>query len=87
MADHRFVYTVSGVELKEEHKHKISEAIGAAVATSLASIAGVQKVAAVDSLNLLKIYGGRWIPVELAETVGIAEVIADKAGAAAVREA
>jgi hypothetical protein len=34
---------------------------------------------------LLKIYGGRWIPVELAETVGVAEVIADKAGAAAVR--
>jgi hypothetical protein len=83
MADHRFVYTVSGVELKEEHKHKISEAIGAAVATSLANIAGVQNVAAVDSLNLLKIYGGLWIPVELAETVGIPEV---RAGAAAAQE-
>jgi hypothetical protein len=86
MADHRFVYTVSGVELKEEHKHKISEAIGAAVATSLANIAAVQNVAAVDSLNLLKIYGGLWIPVELAETVGIPEVIADRAGAAAAQE-
>jgi hypothetical protein len=86
MADHRFVYTVSGVELKEEHKHKISEAIGAAVATSLANIAAVQNVAAVDGLNLLKIYGGLWIPVELAETVGIPEVIADRAGAAAAQE-
>jgi hypothetical protein len=83
MADHKFVYTVSGVDLTEAHRHKISEAIGAAVAIALSSGAGTGKVAAADCLNLLKIYGGRWIPVELAEKVGFAEVMADKPGAAA----
>jgi hypothetical protein len=78
MPDHRFVYTVSGVNLSDAQRAKISEAIGTAVAQALA----VQAPGTVqtDCLTIGRIYGGRWIPVAEAEAVGVQKILTDRAG-------
>lgn len=68
MADHKFVYTVSGVELSETHKARISQAIVAAVTQAL--IGDSAPELRHESLTLHRIYGGLWTPVALAEKHG-----------------
>lgn len=84
MAEHKFTYTVSGVHLSDEHQHRISQAIAAAVAGELAGDAPGEIRA--DALSLLRIYGGIWQKVAIqgiegqdpvAKQVG---VIAERAG-------
>jgi hypothetical protein len=61
MAEHKFVYTVSGIELSEEKKAKISQAIAVAVAQEITGKAPEEL--RTDYLTLHRIYGGRMIPV------------------------
>jgi len=68
MTDHRFVYTLSGVELSEAQKARISQGIAAAVTQALVGEAPPEL--RTESLTLLRIYGGRWIPSELAAQSG-----------------
>jgi hypothetical protein len=83
MADHRFVYTVSGINLTEAQKTKISEVIGVAVAEALAGQApGTVRT---DCLTINRIYGGRWIPVADAEALGVEKLLSDPAGGSAPR--
>jgi hypothetical protein len=80
MAEHRFVYTVSGVTLSNAQQAKISEAIGIAVAQVLTGdAAGTVRT---DFLNINRIYGGRWIEVAEAEKIGVDKILTDKAGGA-----
>jgi hypothetical protein len=83
MADHKFVYTVSGVNLSDAQKHKISEAIGAAVAQALA--VQVPGTVQTDCLTVGRVYGGKWIPVAEAEAIGAQNVLTDNAGGAGPR--
>ena len=78
MPDHRFVYTVSGVNLSDAQKAKISEAIGGAVAEALT--ADAPGTVRTECLTINRIYGGRWIPVAEAEAVGVQKVLTDPAG-------
>jgi hypothetical protein len=78
MADSKFVYTVSGVELSEEHKAAISREIGAAVARVL--VGAAPKAMRSEFLNIVKIHGGRWLPAELAAKQSVAEVVATSEG-------
>ena len=64
MADSKFVYTVSGVDLNEEQKAAISREIGASVARVL--VGAAPKAMRSESLNIVKIQGGRWLPAALA---------------------
>jgi hypothetical protein len=80
MAEHRFVYTVSGVNLSQAQQAKISEAIGTAVAQALVGDAPGRVRA--DFLNINRIYGGRWIEVAEAEKIGVDKILTDKAGGA-----
>lgn len=85
MADHKFVYTVSGVTLSETQQHKIAEAIGVAVAQALAVEApGTVRT---ECLMVNRIYGGRWIPVADAEAIGVQNVLTDIAGGSGPRAA
>ena len=81
MADHRFVYTVSGVNLSKEQQAKISQAIGVAVAQALA--ADAPGTVRTDYLNIHRIYGGKWIDVAEAEKIGVQNVLTDRKGGAA----
>jgi hypothetical protein len=83
MADHRFVYTVSGVTLSQAQQAKISQAIGAAVAEALA--ADVPGTVRTDFLNIHRIYGGKWIDVADAEKIGVDKILTDVAGGAGPR--
>ena len=69
MADHKFVFTVSGVDLSDEQKTVISQEIGAAVSRVL--VGGGTQVKA-ESLSYCRINGGIWIDpnVVARETVG-----------------
>jgi hypothetical protein len=83
MADHKFVYTVSGVTLSAAQQHKVSEAIGVAVAQALAtqSPGTVQT----ECLAINRVYGGRWIPVADAEALGVQNMLSDNAGGSGPR--
>jgi hypothetical protein len=83
MADHRFFYTVSGVNLSDAQQAKVSQAIGVAVAEALAGDApGTVKT---DFLSVHRIYGGKWIPVAVAEREGVQNILTDVAGGAGPR--
>ena len=68
MADHKFVYTVSGVDLTEAQKTKIAQGIALAVTEALVGEAPPEL--RTESLTLLRSYGGRMIPPDLAATLG-----------------
>jgi hypothetical protein len=70
MADHKFVYTVSGVDLNDEQQRAISQEIGNAVTRAL--LGHQPKAAKSEFLNICKIHGGLWTPMDLAgkKTVG-----------------
>jgi hypothetical protein len=85
MADHKFVYTVSGVTLSEAQQHKVAEAIGVAVAHALAQDA--PGTVQTECLMINRIYGGRWIPVADAEAIGVQNVLSDNAGGSGPRTA
>ena len=77
MAEHKFVYSVSGVDLSEAQQTKISQAIGVAVAQVLTGDApGAIRT---DFLSAIRIHGGLWISAEEAEKAGIKAVLADAA--------
>ena len=80
MADHRFVYTVSGMTLSNAQQAKISEAIGIAVAQVLAG--DTPGTIRTDALNINRIYGGKWIPVAEAEKIGVDKMLNDPASGA-----
>lgn len=70
MADHKFVYTVSGVDLSDEQKAVISREIGAAVSRVL--VGGSPQVKS-EFLSYCRINGGIWVDPNLVpprETVG-----------------
>jgi hypothetical protein len=80
MAEHRFFYTVSGVDLSDAQQAKVSQAIGVAVAEALAGDApGAVKA---DFLSVNRIYGGKWIPVAVAEAEGVQNILSNVAGGA-----
>jgi hypothetical protein len=60
MAEHRFVYTVSGVELSEAQKATISREI--AVAVTRAVLGDKPELLRQEYLTLHQIAGGRMIP-------------------------
>jgi hypothetical protein len=70
MTEHKFVYTVSGVDLTDAQKAAISQGIGATVASVL--IGASPQTLRSDSLNIGNIHGGKWILAELVadQTVG-----------------
>ena len=70
MANHKFTYTVSGVDLSSEQKAAISREIGAAVTRAL--IGSAPQPVKAEYLTLTKINGGIWIDPTLVanETVG-----------------
>jgi hypothetical protein len=74
MPEHKFVYTVSGIELSDEKKAKISQAIAVAVTQEITGKAPEELRA--DYLTLHRIYGGRWIPA--AEDVSLEAFSAPK---------
>ena len=77
MAEHKFTYTVTGVHLTEAQKHKISNAIGGAVAHALAG-GGTDAIRS-DSLNIGRIHGGLWIDVAELEKIGLNAVMKSNA--------
>jgi hypothetical protein len=74
MADHKFVYTVSGVNLSDAQKTAISQEIGAAVARVL--VGASPKPVISDCLNICKIHGGLMIPNDLVANVTVADILA-----------
>jgi hypothetical protein len=68
MADHKFVYTVSGVDLSDAQKTKISQEI--AVAVTRALIGASPEELPADHLSLCRINGGKWIPTDEVERLG-----------------
>jgi len=78
MANQKFVYTVSGVDLSEEQRGAISREIGAAVARAL--IGAAPKALRSNALNICKIHGGRWIPVEDVAKQNVGELVASSEG-------
>jgi hypothetical protein len=78
VADHKFVYTVSGVALTDEQKTAISQEIGAAVTRLL--IGSAPKPMKSEFLNISKIQGGRWLPAELAAGETVRAVVAASEG-------
>ena len=73
MADHKFEYVVSGVDLSHEQKTAIAGEIGAAVARVL--IGAAPKAARSDILNICNIHGGRWLPIELAANQPVGDLV------------
>ena len=73
VAEHQFTYTVSGVDLTEDQRHKISAAIGAAVAHALGE--GSTHAIRSDALNIGRIHGGLWIDVATLENQGLRNVM------------
>jgi hypothetical protein len=78
MADSKFVYTVSGVDLNEEQKAAISREIGAAVARAL--VGAAPKTMRSEFLNIVKIHGGRWILADLAGKQTVADLVSHSEG-------
>jgi hypothetical protein len=78
MADHKFEYTVSGVDLSNDQRSAISREIGAAVARVL--LGASPQTLRSDSLNICKIQGGRWIPVEAAAKENVGDLVAQSPG-------
>jgi hypothetical protein len=78
MAEHKFVYSVSGINLSEAQQSRISQAIGVAVAQVLTGDG--QGPIHTDYLNAIKIHGGKWISAEEATKVGLANVLAAPEG-------
>jgi hypothetical protein len=74
MADHKFVYTISGVDLSDGQKAAISEAIGAAVATAM--LGAAPKAARSDFLNILNTHGGRRINADAVADERVGEFVA-----------
>lgn len=68
MADHKFVYTVSGVDLSEGQKTKISQAIAAAVTGAIIGESAEELRS--DYFTINRVYGGRFIPTDFAEKAG-----------------
>jgi hypothetical protein len=67
MANHKFTYTVSGVDLSQEQQAAVSRAIAAAVTTALVGTS--PKALVSDALSYWKIHGGIWIdPAALSRT-------------------
>jgi uncharacterized protein (DUF697 family) len=73
MADTKFVYTVSGVNLTDAQKSSISEAIGAAVASAL--VGPSAKAVQSDFLNLCNIHGGIRINADAVADQKVSEVL------------
>jgi hypothetical protein len=83
--EHKFTYTVSGVELSEAQRHKISAAIATAVAHSLGE--GTTHAIRADALNVGRINGGLWIDVlEIERAGGLQAVLKSPAVTGAARE-
>ena len=83
MAEHKVVYTVSGVTLSDAQQAKISQAIGVAVAEALTGAS--QGAVKSDFLSIHRIYGGKWIPVAAAEKEGVQNILTNVAGGAGPR--
>jgi hypothetical protein len=83
MPDNKFVFTVSGVQLTDAQRHKVSAAIGAAVAHALGE--GTTQPVRSDFLNIGRIHGGLWIDVAELEKVGIQNVLKSPAVTGAAR--
>ena len=66
--EHKFVYTVSGVQLSDAQKTKISQEIAVAVTRAIVGDSPTQLRA--DYLTLCRINGGRWIPTLEVEKPG-----------------
>ena len=73
MADHKFVYTISGVDLTEAQKAKISDGLGAVVATALVGASATALKSGV--LNVGNIHGGLWIDVASVGNVSVPELM------------
>jgi hypothetical protein len=73
MPDTKFVFTVSGVQLSEAQQHKVSAAIGSAVALALGE--GTTHAVRSDFLNIGRIHGGLWIDVAELQKVGVQKVL------------
>jgi hypothetical protein len=78
MADHKFTYTISGVDLSDEQRATISREIGAAVARVL--IGASPKTVRSDFINISKIQGGRWLPTDLAAKDTVEKLVATGCG-------
>jgi len=74
----KFVYTVSGINLSEEQKGTIAREIGAAVTRAL--IGAAPQSLRSNALNICKIHGGRWIPVDEVAKQNVGEVVAASEG-------
>ncbi len=74
MSEHKFVYTVSGVNLTEEQQATISREIGAVVSRVL--IGSSPQTLRSDFLNIGKIHGGMWIPVAQVAKESVGEIVA-----------
>jgi ethanolamine ammonia-lyase small subunit len=68
MADYKFVYTVSGVDLSDAQRTKISQGIAAAVTHAL--VGEAPTALRNESLSLFRIYGGRMVPPDVALEAG-----------------
>jgi len=68
MADHKFVYTVSGVDLSDAQKVKISQEIAMAVTRTIVGHSPGELHT--DFLTLHRVNGGRMIPTVEAERLG-----------------
>ena len=73
MADHRFVYTVSGVDLSEGQQRKISQAIAAAVTGAIIGGSGEELRSEFFTLN--RINGGKAFSAEAAKPGVIQELL------------
>jgi hypothetical protein len=72
MANHKFTYTVSGVDLSQEQQAAVSRAIAAAVSTAL--IGHAPKTVTSEALSLWKIAGGIWFDPTSLSAAAQAEV-------------
>lgn len=77
MSEHKFVYTISGIDLSDHQKAAISREIGSAVARSLAGHSSKVKT---DCLTVTKIHGGRWIDAAEVADQSVREVLQGSEG-------
>jgi hypothetical protein len=78
MASHKFTYTISGVELSEEHQAAISREIASAVTRALIGVSPSKLKT--DFLTVTKIRGGIWIDPALAGRESVGELVARAEG-------
>lgn len=62
MPDHQFVYTVSGIDLSDVQKSRISEQIAAVVTRAITG--DVPDRLSANYLTLVRIHGGKWIQAD-----------------------